>query len=183
MEKIQSIEDIRISTATIGEAGIEREVNIQPEKFEEILCNEDLQVRQPLHIHYVLTRKGDTIHAAVHLEGKIHTFCSRCLVPMTYAFKRNLNTDYLPAPPDIPDDYEPERQSAEIGYYRKDITLGEYIISEMVLALPLNYVCSPDCKGLCQHCGANLNQGPCRCEKPLDPRLQKLAEIKNTIRR
>jgi uncharacterized protein len=32
-----------------------------------------------------------------------------------------------------------------------------------VLELPLALLCRPDCRGLCVSCGADLNEGPCRC--------------------
>ncbi|HPX18389.1 MAG TPA: DUF177 domain-containing protein, partial [Deltaproteobacteria bacterium] len=70
------------------------------------------------------------------------------------------------------------------GYYRKTIRLGDYIASELVLALPLRFICDEQCKGLCPECGANLDREECRCrEKPADPRLQKLAELKEKIRK
>lgn len=46
---------------------------------------------------------------------------------------------------------------------------------QFMLALPFNPLCKADCKGLCPHCGANLNSAPCSChEDDADPRLAKL---------
>ena len=33
------------------------------------------------------------------------------------------------------------------------------------------------CAGLCDRCGANLNLGPCRCQKPSDPRMAVLEQL------
>lgn len=53
---------------------------------------------------------------------------------------------------------------------------------EFMLALPFNPLCSPDCRGLCPQCGANLNEGPCGCVRDVaDPRLASLRGI--TIKR
>ena len=38
-------------------------------------------------------------------------------------------------------------------------------------------LCRPDCAGLCDRCGANLNLGPCRCQKPRDPRMAVLEQL------
>ena len=46
-----------------------------------------------------------------------------------------------------------------------------------VLHLDTKNLCSPDCKGLCPGCGADLNREPCRCKKEVDPRLAKLAQL------
>ncbi len=34
----------------------------------------------------------------------------------------------------------------------------------MSLSVPMKKLCSEDCKGLCVHCGANLNYEKCNCE-------------------
>jgi len=47
------------------------------------------------------------------------------------------------------------------------------------LALPMKAICRSDCRGLCPHCGASLNNEQCRCEKHgSDPRLAPLARLK-----
>ena len=41
----------------------------------------------------------------------------------------------------------------------------------VLLELPLVPLCAPDCQGLCATCGADLNQGPCGCDRTtVDPR-------------
>jgi len=43
------------------------------------------------------------------------------------------------------------------------IDLGPCIWEEVVLNVPLKFVCKPDCRGLCPRCGANRNEAPCTC--------------------
>ena len=38
-------------------------------------------------------------------------------------------------------------------------------------------LCRDDCKGLCDRCGANLNEGPCSCKAEKDPRLAVLEQL------
>ena len=39
-------------------------------------------------------------------------------------------------------------------------------------------LCREDCKGLCPHCGKDLNEGPCGCEpRQIDPRLEALKKL------
>ena len=60
------------------------------------------------------------------------------------------------------------------------LDLYELVFTEIVLAMPSKHLCSPDCKGLCQNCGKNLNDGPCGCAANNgDPRLAKLSEFFN----
>ncbi len=43
------------------------------------------------------------------------------------------------------------------------IDLGPCVWEEVVLNVPLKFVCKPDCRGLCPRCGANWNEAPCTC--------------------
>ena len=183
MQTLRHIDDIRIAADTIGEAGIEKDIEIPAESFAAALANPEVELMGPLAIHYIVTRDNDTIHAVVDVRGRLNTQCADCLTPVEYPLDLHFETDYLPAAPDMPEDLEAERQSPTIGYYRKVVALGAFILSETVLALPLRYLCRSDCQGLCAQCGANLNEGACACEKPADPRMEKLAELKNKLRR
>ncbi|MGH2730855.1 MAG: YceD family protein, partial [Actinomycetota bacterium] len=52
----------------------------------------------------------------------------------------------------------------------------------LTLALPLNPVCRASCKGLCAHCGADLNRGPCNCAaEETDPRWAPLAALRERL--
>ena len=177
MDKYTDIKDIRIPVDTVGKAGIDRDLMISPEDLERILADQDIKVRSPLRIKYTIMRVDSTIHASISVRGEIHAHCSRCLDPVDYAIDRFFESDYIPAEADMPCDLEAARDNPNLGYYRKEILLGEYIISELIVSLPVRFVCSPSCKGLCPNCGANLNYGPCMCTKPSDPRLDVLKEL------
>jgi uncharacterized protein len=72
---------------------------------------------------------------------------------------------------------------AEIGYYQGDGILLEDVLREQVLlALPLKVTCREDCKGLCVHCGKNLNEEQCSCSTVVeDPRWMALREIRSKL--
>ena len=49
----------------------------------------------------------------------------------------------------------------------------------LVLGLPLAPLCRPDCAGLCQTCGADLNLGDCGCPPvDADPRWAALDALR-----
>jgi uncharacterized protein len=54
------------------------------------------------------------------------------------------------------------------------IDLGPLMRDAIVLELPATPLCRPDCRGLCPHCGADLNEGACDCVAPPDPRWANL---------
>ena len=55
--------------------------------------------------------------------------------------------------------------------------LDEIVRTVFVLNLDSKLLCKPDCKGLCSRCGKNLNDGPCGCQKEIDPRLAALKQL------
>ena len=58
------------------------------------------------------------------------------------------------------------------------LELDEVVISDIILSLPQKNLCKDDCKGLCQTCGQNLNNGECSCDKrQIDPRLEILKQF------
>lgn len=58
------------------------------------------------------------------------------------------------------------------------LDLDELVYTEVVLAMPSKHLCREDCRGICQECGKNLNDGPCGCAtKAGDPRLRALSEL------
>ena len=55
--------------------------------------------------------------------------------------------------------------------------LEEIVRTVFVLNLDSKLLCKPDCKGMCCRCGKNLNDGPCSCQKELDPRFAALRQL------
>ena len=51
------------------------------------------------------------------------------------------------------------------------------IAEDLFLEMPARFLCREDCKGLCPSCGADLNEGPCACEAPKDPRWDALKDL------
>ena len=72
-----------------------------------------------------------------------------------------------------------EEESDEIVYYKElTVNLNDYIWNQIASSLPMKFVCSEDCKGLCQKCGKDLNEGPCDCHiETGDLRFEKLREL------
>ena len=55
--------------------------------------------------------------------------------------------------------------------------LEDIVRTVFVLNLDSKLLCKDDCKGMCCRCGKNLNDGPCSCEKEIDPRLAALKQL------
>ena len=55
--------------------------------------------------------------------------------------------------------------------------LDDIVRTVFVLNLDSKLLCKEDCAGICHRCGKNLNEGPCNCQKELDPRFAALKQL------
>ena len=55
--------------------------------------------------------------------------------------------------------------------------LDDIVRTVFVLNLDSKLLCKDECAGLCCRCGKNLNDGPCNCQKELDPRFAALKQL------
>ena len=58
-----------------------------------------------------------------------------------------------------------------------EIDLSDILSTCFILDMETKFLCSEDCKGLCDRCGKNLNHGPCGCGKQIDPRFAVLEQL------
>jgi uncharacterized protein len=72
-----------------------------------------------------------------------------------------------------PDDEEAYRITAD------QLDLWPMVRDALVLDLPLAPLCRPDCRGLCPHCGTDLNVAQCACVPPTDPRWANLDVLRS----
>ena len=90
-------------------------------------------------------------------RAEAQTRCSRCLEPVQVPVQAQIDAIFAKeAEPDDPDLYVFEGHALELTDAAKDALL---------LELPLQVFCAPDCKGLCPVCGTNLNHSTCSCQE------------------
>ena len=119
-----------------------------------------------------------------HLSAGLELQCARCLEPVAQDIRRDFELLYRPLGADAGrDELSVTDAEAEIGYYQGEGLLLEDVLREQVLlALPIKVTCREDCKGLCPHCGKNLNQEQCSCSVELeDPRWAALKEVRSRL--
>jgi uncharacterized protein len=124
----------------------------------------------------------------IRLRGRVSASlelqCARCLEPVQQDVDREFELLYRPLGADAGrDELSVTAAEAEIGYYQGDGILLEDVLREQVLlALPLKVTCREDCKGLCPHCGKNLNEEQCSCNVPMeDPRWAALKDVRDRL--
>jgi uncharacterized protein len=135
-------------------------------------------------------RGGREIVEDIRIVGQfsteIETHCARCLEAVDNAVAESFDLVYRPQGVDARGDEASINQAeTEIGYYQGEGLLLEDVLKEQILlALPVKQVCNAACKGLCPHCGTNLNTGSCQCVNTMaDPRWEALADIRKKLER
>ena len=124
------------------------------------------------------------IRVTGELKTRVGLSCARCLEPITQDIARTFDLLYRPQGSDAgKEELSVTAAEAEVSYYQGDGLLLEDVLREQVLlAVPLKAVCRDDCKGLCPHCGQNLNQGQCNCAEPVeDARWEALKDIREKL--
>jgi uncharacterized protein len=128
---------------------------------------------------------AELVDGQIRIYGNLHTrvelVCARCLDTVVEEISRDFDLLYRPMAT-ISSDQEVHLNldDTEIGFFEGDgLFLADVLAEQVNLSLPMKVICRSDCRGLCPHCGANLNNEECRCEKHSgDPRLAPLARLK-----
>jgi uncharacterized protein len=118
-----------------------------------------------------ITRTPQGLLVQVMMEASTTAECVRCLTE----YQQHLAIDFTEL-------YAFSRRTmTESGLLLPEdghIDLAPLVRDEMLLQIPINTLCTPDCQGLCPVCGERLNGQPHTHEQDdLDPRLAKLKEL------
>ena len=133
----------------------------------------DYHFPAPLKLQGSIVGTAGYLRLEAEVSAPYVSFCARCLKDVSgefaFCLERTVSTRAQLSELDEAelDDYV----LAENGFVELDELLFEFF----ELSLPLRVLCSEDCRGLCQHCGQDLNLGDCQCEKKaIDPRMAPL---------
>ena len=124
------------------------------------------------------------IRVAGDFSARFELACARCLEPIGREVARKFDLLYRPQGADAgKEELSVTAVEAEVGYYQGEGLLLEDVLREQILlALPLRAICKEECKGLCPHCGKNLNIEQCSCAEPLeDQRWAALKDIREKL--
>ena len=83
---------------------------------------------------------------------KLKGGCTRCLAETEREYGAEIN--------------ELCEEDCEDGYpvIHDRIDLSKMVEDAVLMNLPVSFLCKEDCLGLCPECGANLNNGECKCK-------------------
>ncbi len=131
---------------------------------------DDLRVRD-LRGSMNFTRTPQGLYAQGRLQAQMPSECVRCLAEVEVPVVSRIGELFV---------YPPENATEGELTVGDDIhiDLVPLVREDMLVSIPMQTFCRPDCKGLCPQCGQNWNDGPCDChEDEVDPRLAVLAKL------
>ena len=110
--------------------------------------------------------------------------CDRCLEPAKFPLDTDFDLFYRPMPATegrhSGEEVAIDEGESQIGFYQgAGLELNDILREHILLSLPMQYVCSESCKGICPVCGQNRNQADCGCSvRPADDRWAALRNLK-----
>ncbi len=146
------------------------------------LSNHEFLFRQLPQVAGRVSRVGVDIRLHGQLQASLEIRCDRCLEAVSLKVDTPLDLFYTPGEMERGKSGEAEVLARDLDfavYENEEINLDETVLEQLELLLPTRALCREDCEGLCPQCGTNLNDEKCRCEQPIDPRWQALADLKN----
>jgi uncharacterized protein len=163
---------LQIHIGNITEKGLDLKENVEATALPllNMICNEtSLHFAETIQVHIHTSIVKATVLIVGSAKTKIHVPCSRCLMRFDLDIETAFSTTAVPEWPnteltDAMDDVELSVDDIDvIGYDGDRLDLREEIAQQIIMSLPAKPVCRPSCKGLCSHCGIDLNQSGCHC--------------------
>ena len=175
-------DSLKINVEIIPEEGIKYVVSEDGARFNKFLTDTadiDFTLRK-VDLDCRITKTSTTVFIKGELSAIIDSNCSRCLentsVPIGGSFAYTL----VPDKAETREDVELTAEDLEISHYSGEfIDITSIICEQILLQIPIKKLCSEECKGLCPHCGMNLNHSSCNCHlSAVDNRMAVLKNFK-----
>ena len=129
-----------------------------------------IRIGQPSRAAGSVVNTAGVLTFSANVDAVCACVCARCLSEFEYPVHQQVLA-YLTE--------GGENGENPDGYFLQGdkVDADEIILTEFILELDQRHLCKEGCAGLCERCGANLNEGPCSCKVEIDPRLAALGQL------
>jgi uncharacterized protein len=160
---------VKLAISEIPDSGLDFNLsNISGELNDELT---DILGENPKYdVTLSVDRQQDMVNISGRFDAHVHSPCSRCAEEVDLKVHKNFVATYLLNETGIkggalPEEFNEEDASFDVDFLKgPELDLGEVVHEQMGLEIPLQPLCSDQCKGLCFQCGENLNIGSCQCK-------------------
>jgi uncharacterized protein len=148
-------------------------------EFERIVPSQDYDLSESrfypnkLTLNIFIDRLENLFRFKITVSTKAVFTCDRCLAEFDSDFCQKIEQIYQLGSGGLESD-----EIEILPHNTKEIDISQAIRDIFILNRPIQLLCKEECKGLCVHCGANLNDQTCDChQEKIDPRLEKLKSL------
>ena len=171
-----------------------RDLELKPNRFEVAYAPGEVDLLDPeLQQVGPLTAQGmaefldavEEIHVTGELHVRVNSPCDRCLEPAGSEVNQTFDLYYHPVA-ELEGGVEValKPSDGDVGFYEgESVSLIDILREQILLALPVQRVCRPDCRGLCAICGESLNEQSCECVQPAVESRWEALKVKQLILR
>ena len=133
---------MKIYISKIPKSGLDSHEIYEPKDLD--IETEDIRFKVPIEVFARVVKDNNNVEIDGTVKWLMLLTCSRCLISYESQVSKNIRL-----------------------YYKvKDenfLDITDEIRQEIILSYPTKPLCIKDCRGLCQTCGKNLNEGDCCC--------------------
>jgi uncharacterized protein len=172
------IEDITEDGLQLNFSGAE---DILSEALEAVPAPEGVKINPCVKGHVRLEKAAKRVLIEGEVHASIRLQCARCLnrFQVEKGIELNLKAGVGGTESSFRDTpEEPDEDTIIID--GPTLEIGEIIVQELLLEIPMKPLCREDCPGLCPQCGAMKGSADCKCrtEPGIDTRWRGLALLK-----
>jgi uncharacterized protein len=170
--------DIKPIARDIG-SSMELHLKLSPKGLD--LPQDDYQVDEDITFEGELENVADKVLLLTGtLTGSLSTSCDRCGGPARLDFEGNVEATFRSEAEVLSQEIsaDPEEEYVYEGF---SIVPDKALRDSLILCLPAKFLCAEDCKGLCNICGANLNESDCGCAESGKKRISAFEELKKLL--
>ena len=172
---------MKIIINNIPEEGLNLQFHKDSDWFRDLLPEKEKSdfSLQGIDIFCAAKKMRETVFIDGNLEATVVSNCCRCLEATNFPIKSTFRYTFVPAQNRLMEE-ELSPEDLEYGFYQDDvIDLDGLLFEQIVLQIPIKILCTDTCKGLCPHCGININMASCSCHAEfIDERLAVLKKLK-----
>lgn len=129
----------------------------------------------PLEVHLQAQQAAHDVVVLGRMEGEAEVACRRCLASVNMPIEQEVTLVFREGVSQVDAEAEEIYSLPVRGH---EVDLSGAIREHFLLAVPEFVECREACRGLCPHCGVNMNETTCNCTtKQADERWAALRQL------
>ncbi len=173
---------MKINVSKVPESGMSLKFERDREWFREYLSGTatgDFELER-IGIDCAARRMKENVFVEGTVVTAVDMTCCRYLKMIRLPIRSSFKYTFTPVPSKPQDELELTAEDLDFAYYEGEvIDLDMVIFEQILLQIPMKPLCAESCRGLCPHCGIDLNTASCNCrDEVFDERLSALQRFK-----